>query len=220
MAINNGYITLKELQNHLHSNGMPTTFTDADKVNMEIAIEACSRLVDQWCDTTFYARTETRYFTSQFSDLLYVDDLISITTLKTDNDNDGTYEITWQTSDYWLEPRNARIKTNEADKEPYRQIRINTNGNYYFPVTHYGIEITGLWGYTDGIDDNDEPTQIPPFVKNAMLLMANRVYRRKDAIFGVSGTPQLGVMTVQARVQEDTDIINLLSGINKRGFYA
>lgn len=220
MAVSNGYITLSELQGHLHSNGMPTTFTADDKVNMELAIEAISRLIDMQCETTFYARTETRYFTSQCTDLLWLeDDLISVTSLKTDENYDGAYEVTWATSDYWLEPRNARAKANEADKEPYRQIRINPNGNYSFPTNEYAIEIMGTWGYTDGIDGNDEPTQVPPFVKNACLLMANRVYRRKDAIFGVSGTPQLGVMTIRAKIEQDTDIKHLLSGVNKRGFY-
>ena len=216
----NGYITLQELQGHLHSSGMPTTFTDDDKVNMNLAIDAISRLVDEHYNTTFYSRTETRYFTAQFDDLLYVDDLISVATLKTDDDYDGTYEVTWSSSDYWLEPRNARAKVNEADKKPYRQIRINSNGDYAFPTTEYAVEIVGEWGYTDGIDGSDEPTQVPPFVKNAVLLMANRVYSRKDAIFGVAGTPQLGVMTVRAKIQEDTDIQKLLSGIDTRGFYA
>lgn len=220
MAISNGYVTLKELQGHLNGDGMPPVYTPQDTHNMEIAIEAISRLIDEKCDTTFYARTETRYFTPQNTDLLWLNtDLISITTLKSDTALDGTYATTWATTDYGLEPRNARVKTNEADKKPYRQIRINRNGNYSFLKEHDSIEIAGSWGYTDGIDGT-EPTQVPPFVKNAVLLMANRTYRRKDAIFGIAGTPALGVMTVRARIKEDTDIMNLLSGIDKWGFYA
>ena len=221
MSITNGYVTIKELQGHLHGNGVPTTFTADDIVNMEFAIEAISRLIDEKCDTTFYARTETRYFTPQNSDLLWLDtDLISITTLKSDEDGNGTYETTWSTSDYWLEPRNARVKTNEEDKKPYRQIRQNPNGSYAFIKTDYSIEIAGSWGYTDGIDGSSEPTQVPPFVKQAVLLMANRIYRRKDAIFGIAGTPALGVVTVRAKIKEDSDIMNLLTGIDKRGFYS
>lgn len=221
MAISNGYVTLAEFKAHLNSNGLPTTLSDDDKSLMELAIEAISRLVDEWYDTTFYARTETRYFTAQYHDLLWLsEDLISVTTLKTDDNDDGTYETTWTTSDYWLEPRNARAKTNEQDKEPYRQIRVNPNGDYSFPTQHYGVEIAGSWGYTDGIDSNSEPTQVPPFVKNAVLLMANRTYRRKDAIFGIAGVSQLGIVTVRSKIQQDTDIMNLLQGVNKRGFYA
>ncbi len=221
MAIVNGYVTIKELQGHLHGNGMPPTFAADDTRNMEFAIEAISRLIDERCDTTFYARTETRTFCPQFGDLLWLeDDLISITTIKSDEDGNDSYETTWATTDYWLEPRNARIKTNEADKKPYRQIRINPNGNYGFIKGRHSIQIAGSWGYTDGIDSNSEPTQVPPFVKNAVLLMANRIYRRKDAIFGIAGTPALGVVTVRAKIKEDSDIMHLLTGIDKRGFYA
>ncbi len=221
MAISNGYITIKELQGHLHGDGMPTTYTAEDVSNMEIAIEAISRLIDEKFDTTFYARTETRYFTPQFTDLMWLDsDLISITSLKSDDNLDNVFETTWATGDYWLEPRNARVKTNEADKKPYRQIRVNPNGDNSFLRDCYSIEIVGSWGYTAGIDGDGEPTQVPPFVKNAVLLMANRTYRRKDAIFGIAGTPALGVVTVRARIKEDSDIMNLLTGIDKRGFYA
>jgi len=217
----NGYITLVELQEHLHSNGQPTEFRQADIDNMNLAIDAISRWIDEHCETTFYGRTETRILTAQFNDLLWLeDDLISVTTLRTDEDYDGTFEVTWTASDYWLEPRNARAMSNEADKEPYRQIRINPNGNYGFPTTRHSVELAGVWGYTDGIDDNGDPTDVPPYVKNACLLMANRVFSRKDAIFGVAGTPQLGVQVVRARIEQDTDIQNLLEAVNKRGFYA
>ncbi len=219
MAIINGYVTLSELQGSLHGSGLPTTYTPADIANQELAIEAISRLVDEMSQTTFYARTETRYYTPEMTDLLWLpDDLISITTLKTDDDYDGTYETTWTTDDYYLEPRNARVRANEADKQPYRQIRINKNGDYSFPRVDYGVEIVGSWGYTDGIDGSDEPTQVPQFVKNAVLLMANRIFRRKDAIFGIAGTPALGVTVVKARIQEDSDIMQLLQGINERGW--
>ncbi len=209
MAITNGYLTLAELKEHLNTGGMPTKYTPEDERNLEFAIEAMSRLVDEQFSTTFYARTETRYFSSDFSDLLYIDDLISVTTLKTDADGDATYEDTWATSDYWLEPRNARTNADAEQMKPYRQIRVNPEGDYTFPCRRYDVEIVGSWGYT---------TAPPPVVKEAMLLMSNRIYRRKDAIFGIAGTPALGVMTVRARIQEDTDIQHLLSGIDMRGW--
>ena len=210
MAITNGYITLKELKGHLQSYGLPTEYTAEDEANMETAIEAMSRMVDSHAQTTFYARTETRYYCPDFRDLVYIDDLISVTTLKTDDDGDGVYENTWATTDYWLEPRNARLNADAAQNTPYRQIRVNPEGDYTFPTSQqYGVEIVGSWGYT---------TEVPPVVKQAMLLMANRVYRRKDAIFGIAGTPQLGVTVVRAKIEEDTDIAQLLTGIDIRGW--
>lgn len=192
-------------------------FTLEDDINLEIAIEAVSRWLDTTLDTNFYGATETRYFTPQFNDLLYIDDLISITTLKTDTVNDGTYDATWATTDYWLEPRNARTPTNARDKRPYRQIRINANGDYSFPIYDYSVEIAGVWGYTTGISGG-LPGEVPPAVKQATLLMAHRLWKRKDAIFGVSGTPALGVQVIQARIQADSDIAMMLNGLDRKAW--
>jgi hypothetical protein len=218
MSIKNGYVTLDELKAHLLSNSQPAVFTAEAERNMETAIEAVSRLWDATLKTNFYGATETRYFTPEWSDLMYVDDLISVTTFKTDDDEDGVYETTWATTDYWLEPKNARVKPNDRDKRPYRQIRIRKAGDYTFPTkVEYGVEIAGVWGYTNGIQSG-VPTEVPSVVKQGVLLMANRVYRRKDAIFGVAGTPALGVQIIQARIQQDSDIMALMNGVDARGF--
>jgi len=209
MTITNGYITLKELKGHLASSGLPTEFTPEEEKQMEIAIEACCRFVDDHHDTNFYGETGTKYYTSSQPDLLWIDDLVSLTTLKTDEDGDGVYENNWTSSDYWLEPRNAQVFT---EPRPYRQIRINPNGDYSFPTAiRYGVEIAGDWGYS---------SSAPKVIKEAVLLMSNRIYRRKDAIFGVSGTAGLGVTVVKAKIQEDSDIIKLLQGVDLRAFYA
>lgn len=211
MTINNGYCTLPELKGNINADGAAKT-TVRDETNLEIAIEAISRLIDSIHDTNFYGATETRYFTTRFNDLLYIDDLISVDTLKTDDDYDGTYETTWTTSDYWLEPRNARVKANAEDREPYRQIRVNINGDYAFPTgLDHAIEIAGVWGYTNST---------PPAIKQACILAAHRVWKRKDSIFGIQGTPQLGVAVIQARIQQDSDIMMLLTqGVSMRAAY-
>lgn len=218
MAIENGYVTLKQLQAHVQANG-GGSFSVEDNFNMEVAIEAVSRWIDnQFDNTNFYGVNEIRYYTATYRDLLYIDDLISVTTLKTDEDNDQIYEVTWATTDYFLEPRNARVKANDRDKQPYRQIRVNTNGDNSFTVGwDYTVEIDGVWGYTNGIQSG-EPTEVPPFVKNATLLMAHRIWKRKDSIFGIAGTPALGVQIIQAEIEQDSDINMLLAGINNRGF--
>lgn len=218
MAISNGYVTLSEFQEHLMANG-GGDFTEEDMFNMERAIEAASRAIDKEMDTNFYGASETRHYTAEFDDLLFLpDDLISITTLKTDEDDDGTYEVTWTTSDYYLEPRNARVKANDRDNRPYRQIRINQNGDYFFPTNPYGVQIIGSFGYTTGIVSG-EPTEVPSVIRQATMLIAHRWWKRKDAIFGIAGTPALGVQVIQARIMKDDDIQWLLQSVDKRGFY-
>lgn len=213
MTIDNGYCTLEELHNHVMANG-GGEFTNEDDSNMEIAIEAISRNIDglPFLETNFYGAAETRYFTAAFSDTVYVDDLISITTLKTDGAGDYTYNETWAITDYFLLPRNARVKANAKDMKPYREITTNINGNYSFPTHDHAVEIVGTWGYTNAV---------PSVVKQACLLMAHRVWKRKDTIFGIAGTPQLGVQIIQAKIQIDSDIIQLLSSLDTRaGYYA
>ncbi len=204
--ITNGYCTLSELKGHIIANG-GGDFTPEDDTNLEIAINAVSRWLDNHFDTSFYARTETRYYDAQWYDLLYVDDLLTVTTLKTDEDEDGNYETTWANTDYWLEPRNAA-----TNKRPYRQIRQRATGDYSFPVgVEYGVEITGAWGYCT---EANRPAEIKQFT----LLMSHRLWKRKDAIFGVAGTPALGVQIIQARITADEDLMLLLTGIDRRGF--
>lgn len=209
MALTNGYCSIAEFKGHVMTAGSNVTWQANDDTNIEIAINAISRLIDELNDTNFYGATETRYFTADWHDLMYIDDLISITTLKTDTVSDGTYDTTWATTDYVLEPRNARVKANAEDRKPYRQIRIDKNGNYTFPTDEYGVEIAGVWGYT---------TSTPHFVKQAVLLAAHRIWKRKDAIFGVAGAPALGVQVIRARIQQDSDLMLLLQGISGRGW--
>lgn len=204
----NYYITVPELKGHIQAvDG--ATFTNADDVNLQIAIRASCEWLEDWFDTTFYARTETRYYSPEFSDLLYVDDLLTVTTLRTDSTDNGTYDTTWATSDYTLEPRNAQ---NGRKPKPYRQIRVNRNGDYAFLRFEYSTEIAGTWGYCT-IDN------VPGEIKQFVLLMSHRLWKRKDAIFGIAGAPQLNTQVVQARVEKDSDLMLLLQGIDRRGFY-
>lgn len=206
MSITNGYATVYELQAQIDPTRV-ADYTAADDTAMEIAIEAASRWIDEQLGTRFYATTETRYYTADFSDLLWVDDLLAVTTLKTDDDWDGTHEITWAASDYILEPRNNALRG-----RPYRQIRVNVNGDQTFPRNVVdGVEIVGSWGYHNGVS-----TTAPAPIRQACLLVAHRLWRRKEAIFGVAGTPGVGITTVQAKIQSDSDVMALLNGVEVR----
>lgn len=202
MTIANGYVTLYELQQHIDASG-DASFAPADRANLEVAIEAASRWIDQQLDTRFYSAAETRYYTACWPDLVYVDDFVSLTTLRTDDDGNGVYETTWSATDYWLEPRAAALVG-----RPYRQIRRRDAGNYSFPIgVDYGVEVTGVFGYA---------TTVPAPIKQATLLLAHRLWMRKDAVFGVIGTPGLGVTVVQAQIRADADVVALLEGVDRR----
>lgn len=202
MSITNGYITVDELQAHIDPSG-DASFSAGDFANMETAIEAASRWIDSMTGSRFYVANETRVFSADWYDLLYVDDLTAVTSIATDDDGDGVYETAWATTDYVLEPRGAT-----AIGRPYRQIRLSENGRYSFPrFVDGGIEVKADFGYG---------ATPPAVVKQACLLLAHRLWRRKDAIFGVAGTPGLGVTVIQARIQADSDVMALLQAVDTR----
>ena len=117
------------------------TATTDDTRLLAILVSA-SRVIDNLCGRTFYVETATKYFDAQ--NPLFVDDLLSVTTLKTDEDNDGTYENTLtENTDFYLYPLNRYPKT---------RVKITPSGSYgSFGYFMKGCEIIGLWGYGSGI---------------------------------------------------------------------
>lgn len=126
--------------------GIGTATTTHDAVYDPI-IQSVSRQIDHYCQREFQPNTATKYFTADTGDHLTLDDdLLSITTLKTsENEESGarTYENSWAATDYDLEPYNA-----PHTESPYTLIRARATGQYSFPVrVTKGIEIAGTWGY-------------------------------------------------------------------------
>lgn len=187
MSITNGYATLAEIKARL---GIPTADT-ADDTVLEAVIEAASRAIDNETGRVFYATTATKYFRADDGDLLFIPDLLSVTTLKTDSDGDRTYETTWATTDYDLEPYNDA---------PYTRIRLTPSGRYSFPTHAKGVEIAGSWGY-------NATGSYPDAINEACLILASRLFKRKDAPFGVAGTAEMGQLRIG---KTDPDVAGLL----------
>ena len=87
---------------------------------------AVSVLVEGYCDRHFYPLTTTRAFDGPADARLTVPDLISVTSLKSDDDDDGTYETTWATTDYELIPLNAEPTQHWG--APHHALRVLTRG--------------------------------------------------------------------------------------------
>ena len=125
--------------------GITVADTTYDAI-LNAVIEAVSREIDQYCGRWFYPVTQTRYFTPASTRRILVDDLLAVTSLKTDEDGDRTYETTWAAGDYDLMPLNALLG---SPPEPYWEIRTTPDGDYAFPCVARGVEIAGRWGYYD-----------------------------------------------------------------------
>ncbi len=188
MAITNGYCTLNELKASLR-------ITDnVDDAMLELAIESASREIDSSCERTFYNMgTATRYFVAQDAFYTEIDDLISITHLKTDPDGDGSYTITWSAGDYQLEPLNGFVS---GIVSPSTGIRAKDT--YLFPLEEGEalVEVRGVWGWS----------ATPVAVKQATIIMASRLYKRNDSPLGVAGFGDIGVVRV-AKLDPDVEAL-------------
>jgi hypothetical protein len=109
-----------------------------------------------------------------------VPSLQSVTTLKTDEDGDGTYEVTWASTDYVLYP---------LDGPPYREIEVNrTLGRYAFPVGQATVQIAGTWG---------QAATVPPDVERATVLLAHRLVNRAKTPEGIMGSLDQGFVQMR-----------------------
>jgi hypothetical protein len=135
----NNYVKLSHLKRHLHM----VTANDLDLVD---TIAEVSRDIDSLLDGRhFYARTATRYFDGNGTGQIYVGDLISVTSLKVDEDVDQTYGTTLVVNDdYWLWPDNVLPNT------PYRRIDLNMSDGQVASWTRgrRTIQVSGIWGYS------------------------------------------------------------------------
>jgi hypothetical protein len=210
MAIANGYTTLADVKARLQIDSADTTW-DA---MLESIVEAVSRWIDspEGAGRRFFTTMpvapeteadETRYFTAERADRLGIDDLLTITSLKTDNDGDGVHEYTWATSDYVLSPRNAPLAN-----EPYTSVRRTRDGSYYFPTYEDGVEIVGRFGYCI-LSCNNAPKQ----VVEACALQSMRVFKRKDSALGFVSGMEIGQALPIGDV--DPDVRMLLNSVSK-----
>jgi hypothetical protein len=183
--------------------GATVTITDVtdtvDDTAAEIAIEAASRMIDDYTKRQFFqsgagvGAPETRYFTPECPDRIYIDDLVSVTTLATD-DGGGTYPTVWVAGDYVLLPENASIYGN-----PYTYIEEAAGGANTFGSSRKGVQISGVWGFP----------AVPMVVRQACIIQALRLFKRKDSPFGVAGVGEFGQVQLQATI--DPDVKQLLS---------
>ena len=202
MAIVNGYATLSDVKAALR-------ITDTvDDSLLEISIEAASREIDGFCERVFTQSTATRIYRPTDVFTVEVDDLQSITTLKTDSDGSGVFDVTWQTTDYQLNPLNGLAG---GITTPYTQVRAI--GEYLFPIyeprtvnaNEASVQIVGVWGWPS----------VPTAVRQATILLAMRQFKRYDSPTGVMGFGDLGVMRV-GRV--DPDVEKLLMPFRRMRF--
>lgn len=194
MAIDHGYATLEHIKAQLDINQGDLK----DDELLERAIEAASRSIDDLCGRRFYEATETRTYTAESMLYLAVDDLVSVATLSTDEDGDRVWETVWAATDFDLGPANASL-----DGAPFTCVEPSPAGRYLFPTHARAVQINGSFGRAS----------VPMPVVQACLLMAARVWKRKDTPLGIQvGKPEFGNPSIPGK---DPDVERLLMPYRK-----
>lgn len=194
MTITNGYTTLATVRSLL---GIPATDTSYDTL-IEATVESVSRMIDNHAGRRFYSGTETHYYSAATIDEIYIDDILSVTSLKTDDDEDGTFETTWATSDYHLLPYDA-----VTNVKPYTRIETSGYGDYSFSTgVKKCVQIVGSFGFCTTANQ-------PKPVAEAAKIQSIRLFKRKDAPFAVIGGGEMQQAT--PIVDLDPDVKMLLS---------
>jgi hypothetical protein len=186
MAITNGYATLADVK-------AAARITDTiDDALLEIAIESSSRDLDAYTERVFYSTGGTpvvRVYIPQDIYLVETDDIISVTTLKSDSTGNGTFDITWASTDFQLEPLNGRAGGIDTPAT-----RIRAIGEYLWPVyeprnvnsNQASVQVTGVFGFAS----------VPIAIKQATILAALRAYKRYESPTGVLGFSDMGVVRI------------------------
>lgn len=176
ISTSNVYVTRDELLYSLDSSS--ATYMDDD---VDDAINAASRAIDEACGQRFFPTTETRVYTAPcypsrwyLSNLrdLEIDPLNDLTSLMVDMDGDGTYEETWvEGTDFYLDPPNNPLKG-----YPYTRVVLYRNAGRRFPVWDNAIQIAGSFGWAE------TPVEVKQYCK---IFASQLLLRSREAPFGV-----------------------------------
>lgn len=160
------------------------------------ALEGASRGIDKHCRRVFFTTSTTLTFVADDPYCLipadtdvWAGDIISVTSLSTDDEGDGVFETAWAATDYQLWPVNAAMG---PEVRPYTEVRAV--GAKTFPLPDLRnqranrVQIVGTFGWPDAV---------PPAVREACLIVAGELFKMKDAPFGVAGFGDFGAVRVR-----------------------
>ena len=202
MAITNGYASLADVK-------LAARITDTiDDALLELSIESSSRDIDAYTERVFFntgATAISRVYIPQDLYLLETDDIVSVSTIKSDSTGEGGFDLTWDEADYQLEPLNGiaggivspatRIRAVGAKLWPIYQPRDLNAGQA-------SVQITGVFGFAS----------IPIAIKQATVLASLRAYKRYESPTGVLGFSDMGVVRVG---RLDPDVQRLIDPYRK-----
>lgn len=177
---------------------------DVDDVDYERVAETASRAIDDACQRQF-GRTESqaRFYTPLWSHtrqawVIETDDFLSITEVALDP-GDGT----WSTIEL---VKVIKLDANApVEGKPFERIAIRRAAMPTFSYPHECVRVTGVFGWAS----------VPVAIEEATLLQASRFASRRDAPFGVAGSPENG-SELRLLAKVDPDVAVAVKGYRRR----
>lgn len=194
------YTDLATMKGYLRVSGT------ADDAVLQAAISAASRAIDQHTGRQFgkLAAPEARYYALRMDRrngrvIVPIDDLMDTTGLAiaADNSGSGTFsQALTEGTDVRLWPYNAATQG-----LPYTRIVAGVTtlvATGFQPFPDRVVQITASWGWS----------AVPPAISEACKIQAGRLFKRRDAPFGVAGSPELGSeLRLLAKVDPDVEVL-------------
>jgi len=145
----------------------------------QLVSRACA-MIDRFCRRRFIAAAMTRLFDAPSGDTLWLDeDLLSVTAI---TNGDGSAVGSGQ---YVLLPANGLPKC---------AIRLRKSTGATWIGEEQAIHVQGTWGYSPAPPDD---------VVQAAIRLTAWLYKQRDAPFGTTARPDVGIVEVPAAIPVD-----------------
>lgn len=174
----------------------------ASDAQIALAISAASRAIDLHTHRQFglVAAPEARYYTPRWDkDLrrwtVTIDDLQTTTGLVVMADLDDSGDYAEEIDAFALKPINAQPKG-----RPWTSFVVLPSSTVLPCADQDSVEVTARFGWTT----------VPDPVKQATMMQAGRLLKRRDAPFGVAGSPDSG-SEIRLLAKVDPDVAVSLS---------
>ncbi len=177
-----------------------------DDAQLGLAITAASRAIDQITNRQFgrVATTEARLYTARYDRyrarwMIDTDDILTATglTILVDDNDEQVYDQA--ITAYRLLP------VNEDEKgRPWTAIVVNPSSTILPTPTVDSVQVTASFGWAS----------VPTTIKAATIRQASRFYYRREAPFGVAGSPSMG-SEIRLLSQVDVDVAVMVRGYRR-----
>lgn len=180
MAIGDPYITRDQLKNYLNIDAVMTQF-DA---RIDDAVASASREIEQFCGRQFNKATTAspRLYQTRRQYSVAVDDFWTEQGLVVETGSGSNWQAV---GDFDLYPLSGVV--DGVPGWPYYRIGTPDNALYWPGLTRQYVRVTAQWGWA----------AVPSAVKQAALQLGAETFKLAEAPFGITGSPEFGVVRVR-----------------------